>query len=395
VRLCHLARQVKGLAYSLIILLLVAASTVALGRHPSPAPAVASRLSVSQVDGRAKVSALGPSRSPIARWLAGGSREAWSGLGGQPFLLADRLGLAQDTDPAVYDVFSDASFSALGRAGRRFRLLADYDAAMPGARAGELGRVARLIAGAANRGSEILVTLRNPPGRRPPSASRYARGAAELIRLFGDRVAFWGTWNEPSLTWRQGPTPGNAAKLAAYYDRLRTAAGEKRVTGPDFVDDWTRRGPDPNGRFSDDKLGSGLVEWVRGYRLAGGGFGVAAALHPYGAITLRRSDSIRQYRSLLPPGTDVWLTEAGARVRREHRGLLVDWKPVDGLSQGMQVEFLLDDIAALPGVRRIYYYGLREPNWWASFDTGLLDNFGQRRAAWSALCEHAMGDCRA
>ena len=49
------------------------------------------------------------------------------------------------------------------------RLLADYNAALPGARPGEFERVARLIAGAATRRAEILVTLRKPAGQAAPN----------------------------------------------------------------------------------------------------------------------------------------------------------------------------------------------------------------------------------
>ena len=239
---------------------------------------------------------------------------AWSGWlsWGIPGVV---VGLGQDADPRWWNVFTDGHYANLsgvrGSATRNFRMVVDWNAMLdPTSR--EYARFDRNLGQASARGAEIVVTVRKPLDRTvsPPSPQDYARGVRLLKQFTGDRVAYWGVWNEPN--WRvagegnlpgYGCAPGDAELLAAYYRELVAIVGAAHVVGPEFVDE-----PD----FMSGRPGCGRA--LERYVAAGGGFGAAAAIHLYRSVTHRSPVVLQRYLDALPPGTQVWITEAGALI---------------------------------------------------------------------------------
>lgn len=295
------------------------------------------------------------------------------------------LGIAQDSQPSIYPVFIDQFFQRLGDATRRFRVLANYDAAVDPDGA-ELARVRALVNGARAQGAEVLVTLRNHPGRTSPSPDQYQTGAAALVSTLGANVTYWGTWNEPNWSGTPGNLPQNGTtasdmgQLASYYGRLANLVGANRVVGPEFMDGNTQALRDQVGWYRDA---------AKDY--PGGGFGVAAALHPYGSITNRTRTWLDSYANSLPANVPLWFPEAGSRMGANG---------TDESQQDQQVSWLVGLAGSSVGsgghpINRIYYYALKDPTDPPQFDTGLLrpGTGSMRRASWWTFCAAAHGTC--
>lgn len=312
------------------------------------------------------------------------------------------VGLAQDADPRWWNVFADGHYANLsgprGSATRHFRMTVAWDAMLdPTSR--EYARFRRNLGEAAARGEEIVLTLRKPLGQgaAAPSPDDYARGVRLLQRFTGDVVSYWGVWNEPN--WhnsREGNLPGDGCTrqdgelLAAYYRELAAIVGTAHVVGPEFTDE---------SGFMSGRPGCGRA--LEQYVAAGGGFGAAAAIHLYRSVTRRSPTVLQRYLDALPPGTRVWITEAGALVSAgtPHTGR---YRAIaTGPQQAEQVDYLLHELLSRTGsgrpaqfADRLYYYMLRAPQspWW---DSGLVDLWdGSRpRPAYWVLCRYVGGTC--
>lgn len=318
---------------------------------------------------------------------------SWSGWGAFGVVATPApitTGMAIDTRVTVLNVFDHPWYATLGQSRLRVRVIADWDAALASpTHADELARVAGIVSAAQSQGAEIMLTLRNrrlqADGGTPDRAD-YLRGVQALYAVFGTAIRYWGVLNEPNLAWPD-VTDARAEKLASYYSALVGYVGASKVVGPDFFDVNTWTG---TGLQSSATVTSRLSDWVSAYRQKGGGFGVAATLHPYGAISRMNPASVVAYLSALPSNTPVWLTEAGA-TRQTHGNLTyVDGVPVDDSAQDRQVQYLLQVLSGLRtgtrSVQRIYYYSFIGSSTW---DSGLVDGYGIPRPSWYTFCAYS------
>lgn len=291
----------------------------------------------------------------------------------------ENIGIASDvtvnTAPGGYNLFDRPDYTDLGAATRRHRVTAVYDGS-------NIAQVQSIVDMAYAHGAEVMVTLRVPGGQRP-SAATYAAGVQNLVNILGPKVRYWGVLNEPSMVWGNGQIAGDAQLLAQYYQQLVGIVGAGNVVGPDFLDD------------SD---GNYLGLWVAAYRSAGGGFGAAAAMHPYGAITAKSAVTVDTYLSALPSGTHLWFTEAGSRLRQSSGEVITGpTLAAREATQADQVHYLLYTLLGRSdGTRvadRVYYYSLQDPSPTATWDSHLVRQEGGRRPSWTEVCVYAGGHC--
>lgn len=358
------------------------------------------------------------------RWYEGGwSSDPQTSLG-RPSESDDRMrfGLSQPTNPGTvpgWNFYNDPSFTKLsprdGTASRdgadAVRIHVKYNASFTPT---EINRVDNLVNGATDRGAEILMTIThdgNEPD--PPMPHVYREHVGALVARWGAKVRYWGPANEPNAgdMWlRPGESGPNDPKalvhgmtavqlLKSYYDTMVSLVGAGRVTGPDFVHPLVTMAGE---QYS-------VADWVREYRAVGGGFGVAAALHPYGPVENRDLGPVQAYRNALPAGTRIWFTEVGAvRFRRAmapNSDTVVYQIPADGqqrneLDVADRLVWLTGTLMQrVSGIDRLYYYQLHAHNQVPSardaagnrmsvFDTGLLipDDSRARSFTWSAYC---------
>ena len=292
-------------------------------------------------------------------------------------------GIATDKVPTDFPTFTHPYGAALGKATKHLRLVSDYNA-HPGS--GEFARVASII-NSAPAGTDIAVTFRKPLNASSvPTPQQYRDGINVLISQFGSRVSYWGVFNEPNIV---NVTPEQAKD---YYQELVAAlGGSNRILGPDVIDRWSSAYPNV---FRNDVPAASVTNWISSYIELGGGLGVAATFHPYGAISRQKDTSVKQYANALPAGTPIWLTEAGALRASSHAGpITVDGHLVDDALQAEQVTFLMRNLlgSSFAGrvVTRAYYY---QPGYDLTWDTSLFDISQQPRPAWSAFCAYACSD---
>lgn len=227
---------------------------------------------------------------------------------------------------------------------------------------------------AAKRGLKVLVVTFGTPGWAnggqgpavPPSdTGAFGRYAAQLGRMFGDRVAAWQVWNEPN--WHSFWT-GSAAQYAAL---LREGYGAFKATSP-------------NAAVVFGGLASNDVSWLRDAYAAGaaGAFDVMAT-HPYPSpsdappeadTTLARTAALRELMVASGDGDKpVWFTEFGWSSHA-NKGGEKPWER--GVSDAQQAEYLVRAVAVVrsrfPFVRALFWYNERN----RTDSTQVENNFG-------------------
>jgi FG-GAP-like repeat/Glycosyl hydrolase catalytic core len=209
-----------------------------------------------------------------------------------------------------------------------------------------------------------------------PSATQYKAQTDALVKEFAGDVDFWGPANEPNGAWRPPNAPGGQAQLdqtylAAYYVALRESVIKNdspsgKVISPDFGD------------FSGF---TGYIEKYLSHIPPGveGGWGVAAAWHPYAGVASASTASTTDFTKLVTTGQPIWVTEVGSRADL-----------VGQSTQNTQVNWIINTLGAQLRVTHIFYYQM--PGASTGWDTGLVNVDGTPRAAWYTWCKAVHGN---
>ncbi len=312
-----------------------------------------------------------------------------------------RFGVGQDVDPDAYAAitgglrpFTDPAYTKLRT--HIYRLTVAWNVMNVQY---ELDRADRLITEANAAGNDIMVTFREDyANTRAPSVSEYTAAVRAFISRWNGVVDLWGPANEPNAgqTWLGGDPTGPGPVLAAgYYQALVQTAGvgAGRVVGPDLVDRYTSTSSQQSPvlfKYSGHAL-TAVREWVAAYVSAGGGFGVAAAFHPYGGVKYHNSQSVTDYLNALPGATNVMFTEVGSVISSGGVTRTTE------AEQNSQVAYLAGTLINVsPRITRLYYWHVRAPastDGPSGWDSGLARPTGAARPAWMTYCEFTVGDC--
>lgn len=374
--------------------------------------------------------------SPIS--VIGGSHDGVPIYDGDP----RRYGVADDKDPLGYRNSIKALYGGDGwvqatdpdvramntktyRLAVPWNLLAysTYECPSSSYNSQEQARVRGLILEADAAGMEVVVTLKyaHRSCAARPTPQEYQSAVQQIVNTYGGVVDYWGPANEVNYgdTWLGvSPDGGGPATLAEYYAALRSilaARGElHKLLGPDFHDDVdVETGYSP--LYTNYNWETRLHAWVRKYkeaiaslrsagRLPAGehGFGVAAALHPYGSVHNRHGRAVSEYIGLLPAGHPVWFTEVAAfRYREDANGNPIYGSPVPDWLQAARADWLTGVLMPTwAQIRRVYWYEFRtppapgtSPDPTPPWDTALVDPLGGRRGAWWSYCRRSRLRC--
>jgi len=209
-----------------------------------------------------------------------------------------------------------------------------------------------------------------------PDATRYSEGLTHTVDALDDLVDFWGPANEPNTSWMTGAE--GAGVLGQYWKKLVAVRNAKdptaKLTSPDFHDRYDNGQP------------ASIKSYLQSYWSTGGGFGDVVAWHPYNGVW---NTSMATTASFLTdvaairgnPNFDVWLTEIGSYYKKSG----TFYGPT---TQNNRVTWLINQLPNYNQITRVYYYNMGfggEP------DSGLLNEFGEVRPAWTTWCLAA--DC--
>ena len=285
----------------------------------------------------------------------------------------------------------DQSFQLLRP--EHFRFIVPWDVLDdPGIHAQVADRIAWAQTGGA---AEIAISFGPPVAEVSPAV--WLDRVSRFVAAFSPGVTWWSPANEPNHSSSGWMSSTHGADVVAQYSAglsalLAISYPTDKLLSPDFHDDYT-----DDGRVRRDAGGDSTVElYVREFLAAGGTLGAAVAWHPYYGVMHQSLESTEDLiRNVLPPLAphDVWVTEVGALVERlDSKGALKVAQTPE--QQDAQVRFITGSLAAEPRIARISYYHMRDHN--PVWDSGLVDELGQRRSAWYTWCtaRHA-GDASA
>lgn len=251
----------------------------------------------------------------------------------------------------------------------------------------EIGGVARQIDNARQRGvTDVTVTFDIRKNTVPPDVGTYRNQVIRIINTLGARVTRWGTLNEPNAGRNVLPGYDGARKLAGYYTQLRSIVPWHQLMGPDFHDQYQHGVNEYTGDAS-----TAFLHYLYYYWIEGGGFGSAAAWHPYGDVQRLSTAATRHYVSIVQswaPGTPIFVTEAGAiKSLANAHGEIVIFN--DEEQQAIRANHLLYVIGNEPWIARVYYYHIqqgdgdyRSPHF---FDAAFLRRDGTARPTYTSL----------
>jgi hypothetical protein len=195
----------------------------------------------------------------------------------------------------------------------------------------------------------------------------------------------WQLWNEPNsrLFWKPAPSPSGYLELLRGFSRAVHSAdpGAQVLLGGLF--------PTPRG---DVTMVTFLTEL---YRLGGGQFFDAAAVHPYAANPQRAIAATAELRSLMnrsgDPDKPIWITEVGWASTGTRPGLIVGpTRQADYVRQTFQLALAARDRLRIAGV---VWYSLSDtpgPLWVGHCGLFRLD--GSAKPAWEAFTKVAGGN---
>jgi hypothetical protein len=275
----------------------------------------------------------------------------------------------------------DASFVLLRP--QHFRFIVPWDVLDdPGIQAQCRDRIALALAAGA---TEVAISFAPPSA--PVSPAVWLDRVSRFVAAFSPTVKWWSPANEPNHSasgWMSSPE--GAVTVAQYSTGLSALLAlwhpTDQLLSPDFHDDY---GPD--GRVKRDANGDSSVElYVRQFLAAGGTLGDAVAWHPYYGAMFQSLEStedlVENVLPLLAPH-DIWVTEVGALIERLDSNGAVKVAQTPAQQDG-QVRFITQALAAQPRIARISYYHMKDHN--PVWDSGLVDELGQRRPAWYTWC---------
>ncbi len=264
-----------------------------------------------------------------------------------------------------------------------------------------------VIAGAAINGIRVLATVygspawvkptaEDPPlGSAQPDFDRFVREAVERYGAGGSfwkqhptlpemPITDWQLWNEPNshLFWKPAPNASD------YLDLLRGFASSVHSADPGARVLLGGLFPTPRGDIT-------MVSFLTGlYRLGGGQFFDAAAVHPYAANPQRAIAAIAELRSLMnrsgDPDKPIWITEVGWASAGRRPGLIVGpTRQADYVKQTFDLATAARDRLHIAGV---VWYSLSDtpgPLWVGH--CGLFTVDGTPKPSWDAFAQAAGG----
>jgi hypothetical protein len=194
-----------------------------------------------------------------------------------------------------------------------------------------------------------------------PSVTAY-RAAFTRFRRAYPWVRTYTAWNEANHC--SQPTCHNPERAAAYYDVIRSDCPRCTVVAGDVLDQ------------------NNMVGWVRSFARAARHKPTLWGLHNYLDANRLRTTGTR--RLLAAVKGRVWITETGGLVRRKHYRAQISF-PESAEHAGKVTRFLLRFANAHTRIRRVYIYQWNANSLFQTWDSGIIDPFGQRRPAFDAL----------
>ena len=271
-----------------------------------------------------------------------------------------------DQKPAM---FADARFRWLGV--RQARIVVSWDVQRSTV---ERRWVAGWLAAARAAGVEPLVAFGHawsgPRRGYLPGVGEFA-AAFERFRLAYPWVREYTAWNEANHC--SQPTCRRPDKAAAYYDVVKDACPGCTVVAADVLDQ-------PN-----------MASWIRAFSAAAHHVPRLWGLHNYLDANRLRTRGTR--RLLRVVRGEVWITETGGLVRRNHYRAQIAF-PESPAHAATVTRFVLQVADSEPRIRRVYFYQWNADSLLEAWDSGFIDPFGHRRAAFDVLARHAGRDPR-
>ena len=195
-----------------------------------------------------------------------------------------------------------------------------------------------------------------------PSVATYRRE----IRAFRKRFP----WVREYIPWNEAnhcsqPTCNKPERAAAYYRVLRQECRRCTVVAADVLDQRN------------------LAGWIRRFRRAARPYRPRLwGLHNYlDANRLRSTGTDNMLRAV--PG-QVWLTETGGLVRRNHYRNQISF-PESPENAARATQWVLDLARERPRIRRVYFYHWNANSPTQGWDSAFIDPFGTPRPAFDVL----------
>ncbi|HEY3188789.1 MAG TPA: glycosyl hydrolase [Solirubrobacteraceae bacterium] len=271
-----------------------------------------------------------------------------------------------DQKPAM---FGDARFRWLGV--RQARIVVSWDVQRSTV---EQRWVAAWLDAARAAGVEPLVAFGHawsgPRRRYLPGTGEFAAAFARFRRAY-PWVREYTAWNEANHC--SQPTCRRPDKAAAYYDAVKDACPGCTVVAADVLDQ-------PN-----------MASWIRAFTAAARHAPRLWGLHNYLDANRLRTSGTRHLLRVVRG--QVWITETGGLVRRNHYRAQIAF-PESASHAATVTRFVLQVADRQPRIRRVYLYQWNADSLFQAWDSGLIDPFGHRRPAFDVLARHAGRDPR-
>jgi hypothetical protein len=172
-------------------------------------------------------------------------------------------------------------------------------------------------------------------------------------------------WNEANHC--SQPTCHHPERAAAYYDVIRDACPRCTVVAGDVLDQ------------------NNMIPWLRRFQKAVRHKPTLWGLHNYLDANRMRSTGTRKLLKAVKGR--VWITETGGLVRRKHYRAQIAF-PESAAHAGDVTRFILQFADTHARIRRVYIYQWNANSLFQTWDSGLIDPFGQRRPAFVELAHH-------
>src|SRR3954453_3718941 len=128
-----------------------------------------------------------------------------------------------------------------------------------------------------------------------------------------------------------------------------------------------------------------MIPWVRRFQKAVRHRPTLWGLHNYLDANRMRSTGTRKLLAAVKGR--VWITETGGLVRRKHYRAQIAF-PESADHAGKVTRFILQFADSHARIRRVYIYQWNANSLFQTWDSGLIDPFGQRRPAFVELAHH-------
>ena len=266
-------------------------------------------------------------------------------------------------------MFTDPRFRWLGL--RRARIVVSWDVQRSTV---ERRWVAGWLAAARTARVDPLVAFGHawsgPQRKHLPGVSEY-RAAFLRFRSAYPWVHEYTAWNEANHC--SQPTCHRPDMAAHYYDVVRSACPTCTVVAADVLDQ-------PN-----------MIDWINAFTRAARHAPRLWGLHNYlDANRLRTTGTMRLLHAVRG---QVWITETGGLVRRNHYRAQIAF-PESAAHAARVTSFVLRVADNAPRIRRVYFYQWNADSLFQAWDSGFIDPFGRHREAFDVLARWAGRDPR-